>query len=521
MNFKEYLLPFLFVFLTTYFVQKYFLSPHIDPSKAEDGSSFVAPEGAVQNVSVNTEVDFYDKGLNAAEVITSIETNLGLYKFSNHGAALVELSFKKELAGKPGLMENIVMPSQFDRENRTFLLALDEKTPYVYELVKKEDLADRVSLVYKASTDQAIVEKRFDIFKDSYKIDLNVSLEPKKGIALSPRIFFKSPQFAAIEESDTINEISGNQKGSIERVSSSSSSLELNKWWLKPTIFGTDDNFFAHVVFGDNDKFVNRAYFKRDDSPKGLISILESSKIEEKRDWTISFYFGLKDVHALESVDKKLAGLMNFGWFAWLARFFLWLLEWLVGYLGNYGWAIVAIAFLVKLITFPFAWTSSAKNGDAGKYQKELAYIKNKYKDDREKLAAAQMELFQKYGFSGMMGGGMDMKTMLLQLPILIGLQKVLSSSVELYQAPFLWIGDLSSRDPYYIIPLMFCFGPLLMQTPPSGKRDPKQLLGSLAFGLILFAFFTNISSGIGLYFVAAGLFSVLQTSFIKKFKNA
>lgn len=137
--------------------------------------------------------------------------------------------------------------------------------------------------------------------------------------------------------------------------------------------------------------------------------------------------------------------------------------------------------------------------------QRKLQYLEQKYKHDPEALKREKAEFAKKHGISGMLG----CLPLLLQIPVFIGLQRVLSNAIELYKAPFLWIPDLSAADPYYILPATVGIG-MAFQMAQSG--DPRQRVANIIVAIIIAAVTANLSAGLTLFISASTLLGLAQT---------
>jgi YidC/Oxa1 family membrane protein insertase len=146
--------------------------------------------------------------------------------------------------------------------------------------------------------------------------------------------------------------------------------------------------------------------------------------------------------------------------------------------------------------------------------QKKLAYIEQKYKHDPERLRKEKAELISKHGMPGL-GGCLPL---FAQLPIFFALSRVLTNSLELYKAPFLWVCDLSAPDPYYILPIVIALS-MIFQGLSSGEG--KQQFISLAMALVFGAFSARFSAGLCLYIIVGTLFFAIQTFLQEKMKKA
>jgi YidC/Oxa1 family membrane protein insertase len=241
---------------------------------------------------------------------------------------------------------------------------------------------------------------------------------------------------------------------------------------------------------------------------------MESDLIEQSTTWNLSFFVGPKDEKAMAPVDPRLEQLLDYsGILAPLARVLLWVLNYLYEFLHNYGWAIVVMTILINLLLLPLNLKSAQGMKKYTEFQKKLEYIKKKYKDDPDTLSREQAALITKHGMPGL--GGCLPK--LLQLPIFFALSRVLSNSIQLYQAPFLWIKDLSSKDPYYILPIAIVISMIIQST----ATDPKQRFTMMAVALVFGAVAANFSAGLCLYILVGIILMNIQTYVQQKFNWA
>jgi YidC/Oxa1 family membrane protein insertase len=178
----------------------------------------------------------------------------------------------------------------------------------------------------------------------------------------------------------------------------------------------------------------------------------------------------------------------------------------------NYGIAIILLTLLLKLILLPLTLRGDAKLKQQQELAHKLSYAKQHYANDPERLAREQASLIRKYGFPG--AGCLPL---LLQIPIFIAIRGVLSNAVELYQAPFLWIPDLSVRDPYYILPLVLVIAMFVQAAYAEKSQKPTIIAMGLVFGAVMAQF----AAGLVLYFVMHSALTVLQTRIMKYMKWA
>jgi len=191
-----------------------------------------------------------------------------------------------------------------------------------------------------------------------------------------------------------------------------------------------------------------------------------------------------------------------------MAKPLFWLLTFLHGIVGNWGWAIVALTILVKLAFFPLQAASYRSMAKMRKVQPRLNAIRERYGDDRMKLNQAMMELYKTEKINPL-GGCLPI---LVQIPVFIALYWVLLASVEIRNAPWVgWIHDLSSPDPLYILPILMA-GTMFLQTHLNPKpADPVQAKMMTFMPLIFSVMFFFFPSGLVLYWVVSNIFSIAQ----------
>ncbi|KAF1719884.1 membrane protein insertase YidC [Pseudoxanthomonas wuyuanensis] len=205
----------------------------------------------------------------------------------------------------------------------------------------------------------------------------------------------------------------------------------------------------------------------------------------------------------------------RFSILALLGQGLFWVLSFLHGFIGNWGWSIIGLVILVKLALYPLSAAQYKSFAKMRKFQPRIAQLKERYGEDRQKFQQAMMELYKKEKINPM-GGCLPI---LVQMPVFLALYWVLVESVELRQAPwFAWIQDLTARDPFFILPVINAVVMWLTQKlTPSPGMDPMQQkmmqFMPLVFGVMM-AFFP---SGLVLYWVTNGALGLLQQWWMTK----
>lgn len=232
----------------------------------------------------------------------------------------------------------------------------------------------------------------------------------------------------------------------------------------------------------------------------------------ETRELVNRLYVGPKLQHVLEKIAPGLELTVDYGILTIIAKPIFWLLEKIHAVIGNWGWAIVILTLLLKLAFYKLSETSYKSMAHMRKVQPRLVAIKERYGDDRQKLNQAMMELYKKEKINPL-GGCLPI---LVQIPVFIALYWVLLESVELRQAPWiLWIKDLSTRDPYFVLPLLMGATMFIQQKLNPAPVDPIQAKVMTFLPIVFTFFFLFFPSGLVLYWVVNNTLSIVQQWYI------
>ncbi|OGI42087.1 MAG: membrane protein insertase YidC [Candidatus Muproteobacteria bacterium RBG_16_64_11] len=225
-------------------------------------------------------------------------------------------------------------------------------------------------------------------------------------------------------------------------------------------------------------------------------------------------YAGPKEQKRLEQLPEGVSLTVDYGWLTVISAPLFWVLDFIHRWVGNWGWAIILLTALIKLAFYPLSAASYKSMAHMKKMQPKLQVLKERYKDDKQKLNQAMMEMYKTEKINPL-GGCLPI---LVQIPVFIALYWVLLESVELRQAPWaLWIKDLSAPDPYYVLPTLMgatMFAQTWLNPQP---LDPIQQKVMLAMPIMFTAFFLFFPAGLVLYWVAQNLFSITQQWWITR----
>ena len=234
-------------------------------------------------------------------------------------------------------------------------------------------------------------------------------------------------------------------------------------------------------------------------------------------------WVGPKIYHRLARLDHNEAEIMDFGVFKIVSQFLLNFLNWLHGFIGSYGWSILALTAIIKIVLWPLQNRANLSMRRMSLLNPKIQELREKYKDDPTRMNQEVMKLYKDYGINPV-GGCLPM---MIQIPIFFGLFKMLGQAVELRNAPFLWVKDLSQPDtvahlpglgwPINIIPLCMAATQiwLMAMTPKTG--DPTQRRVMMFTPLIFLFICYNFAAALALYYTAQNLFSIVQFYYNKR----
>ena len=227
-----------------------------------------------------------------------------------------------------------------------------------------------------------------------------------------------------------------------------------------------------------------------------------TTRIEEK------LFIGPKLQEQLAAAGPRLDLTADYGLLTVLAHPLFVTLKWVHGLVGNWGWSIILVTALIKLLFYPLSQASGKSMAKMRAVAPRMKQIQESFKDDREKLGRAMMELYKKEKINPLAG----CLPMVVQIPVFISFYWVLLESVEMRQAPFLlWINDLSARDPYFVLPLLMggaMFGQFKLNPAPP---DPMQAKIMQFMPLVMTGTMAWFPSGLVLYWLTNTVLSIAQ----------
>ena len=236
----------------------------------------------------------------------------------------------------------------------------------------------------------------------------------------------------------------------------------------------------------------------------------------ESGTYSSQFYVGPKDQKVLAGLADYLDLTIDYGFLWMVGKPIFWAMEKIESYVGNWGWAIVLVTLLIKLLLYPLSKASFKSMARMRELQPELTRLKELHGDDRQKFNQEMMGVWKREKVSP--AGGCF--PMLLQIPVFFALYWVLLESVELRHAPWIfWIRDLTAGDPFYILPIIMGGSMLLMQKTQATPTDPMQAKVFKFLPIIFtgFAILFEFPSGLILYWTVNNVISTIQQYYVQK----
>ncbi|MBW1752349.1 MAG: membrane protein insertase YidC [Deltaproteobacteria bacterium] len=378
-----------------------------------------------------------------------------------------------------------------------------------------------------------VVEKKFVFSSATYMIGLNVTLTNDSGQTVRDKLFLSLLKPAAEKGSRIGFEgPSALINNKVEEVKTKKIKKK-NVYDGKLTWISIQDRYFMSAIIPEQaDEASMRLFLHENDLLENQYVHPESVLDPGSRHmFKYNLFLGPKSLKLLKQLDYDLDKAVNFGWFDFLAKPFVWIMDFLYEhFIANYGVAIIILTIISKIVLWPLGNISYKSMAEMKKIQPEIAKLKEKHGDDKKKMNEEMMHLYKAYKVNPL-GGCLPM---LVQIPVFFALYRMLYGAIELRHAPFFgWIIDLSAPDrlfrfdvaipfmqpPYGIPVLTIIMGAtqLIQQkmSPPPG--DPAQAKMMMLMPLVFTVIFINFSSGLVLYWLINNILSIAQQYYVSK----
>ena len=457
---------------------------------------------------------------------TTIDTAAFKATFRNRGAQLISFELKK-YKRKDAPDQNVDLVRARDARRTDFPFAIEAQDAAMAKrmneaLYSVSDVRDRGRRIiqYRYSDGRSTLTKTFT-FDDAnpYLFDFSTTMQPPVAyrVALGPGIGNIRP-----EEIDSAAVITGHgvvqTEGKFKVIPREKG--DRFQTYDHVDYIGIEDNYFLAILrpTRGGQAVLHRATLVEPSTQKKRDDYFAA--VNATPDGTVAgnAFFGPKETKLLDRYE--LGAALQFGWFGLIARFFLTALVWLNQFTKNYGFAIIVLTIMIKIVLYPLQHKSNVSMKKMQKVAPKIEAIKARYKkaktdaEQRNKMNAEMMQLYQKEGINPAAG----CLPLVLQLPILWGFYNLLSRAIELRGAPWiLWIKDLSEKDPTYVLPILMTATMFLQTylTPATG--DPAQRKMFLIMPLVFGFLFKDFPSGLVLYWLVQNILTIIQQLIMNK----
>jgi YidC/Oxa1 family membrane protein insertase len=385
---------------------------------------------------------------------------------------------------------------------------------------------------YWKSPQGVIIEKKFNLSADTYLIGLTVNIINQSPESIKDKLYVTLNSY--------YTDKSGSQsfEGPFALINNSLEQIKLKDIEEKNTYSGVlkwiavQDRYFMAAIIPKMSLETDMRLSLKDKKYLEAKYLNPEKEIRPGAQEQVEFniFFGPKSLNLLGSLGYDLNKSINFGWFDFIAKPFLYFMNFLYKFIPNYGVAIILLTIIIKLLFWPLGSKSYKSMNEMKKIQPLLAGIKEKYGNDKKRMNEEVMGLYKTYKINPL-GGCLPM---VAQIPVFFALYRMLYETIELRHAPFMfWIKDLSAPDrlfsfafsipfmepPYGIPVLTIIMGATMFiqqkMTPAVG--DPTQAKMMMILPFVFTVIFVNFSAGLVLYWLINNVLSILQQYIISR----
>ena len=384
---------------------------------------------------------------------------------------------------------------------------------------------DQGTLKFTCTTPEGLTfTKTFTFKADSYGFDLAVQVANHTGQALKGQLGLDLSENFAGEEISRFHFLGYNGSVNNKWEEIKSGGLKAPKTIAGRVDWaGLDEGYFLTAMVPQTAP--NGQVLLKETPPGSMVASLqtpvENLPVGQEARFSYALYFGPKDLNDLKALGLERA--VNFGWFDFLGKPLLYFLKFLDRYSFNYGWAIIILTFLIRIVFFYPNHKSYKSMKDMQKLQPKVAKLREKYKDDKETMNKELMALYRTFKVNPLAG----CLPMVIQLPVFIALYNVLGYAIELRHASFIptlpftnivWLADMSAKDPLLITPIIMGATMFLQQKMTPSAGDPTQAKMMMFLPLIFTFMFLNFASGLVIYWLVNNLLSIIQQHYTNKY---
>ena len=540
-------LTFLVIVLFQPIIKKYLPQPSTPAQQTQSQAQTTPPAAAINQAQpAQPAVPALNAGATkqaASESETVVENDLYRITFTNRGAQVKSWILKKFTDDKEQPLDLV---NKLAAEKYGYPLSL-----WTYDESQRNKLNSTLYLSSSSGAVKAPVTITFEYADGDVAVRKSFSFDHTYVVRVETSMVSRGSQVAAYPawpagfgDESTLSSYAASQidyqyNSSTERLAikkiSGGNTLHIPFNWA-----GVTDQYFAAVFIPDDSQ--NSALVtlrnplnvpKNAKNPNSLetapVDVLGAAVGNPRGPTVARMYVGPKALATLESVpvpttvgaDPDLRGLINFGFWGVIARpLFIWL-RWIEGIVGNWGWAICLQTLIINLALMPLRISSMKSALKMQKIQPQMNSIKEKYKKygmrdpRRQEMNTEIGELMKQEGVSPV-GGCLPLA---IQMPFLIAYYSMLGSALDLRHASWLWIHDLSSPDPWHILPIGIFITMLITQrmTPQAGMDPSQQKMMNVMMPVMMGFLSWNFASGLCLYWSEGNLIAIAQQAVMNR----
>jgi len=361
------------------------------------------------------------------------------------------------------------------------------------------------------------VEKRYRFTRGSYKIELTQTVTNRSNISWRGAEYVQILRESFVQERSMFDVDSYSYAGPIiydgdkseklkrdDLIDDGAYSITATNGWV-----GAIQHHFVTAVIpepGTSQRF--NVSVRGQTSTASVIGPMVVVEPGESHSFKTTIFIGPKLQSQLEEIDSSLKLTVDYGWLTIISQPLFWLLGKAFSLFGNWGVAIISVTVLIKLAFYKLTEASGRSMAKMRNLQPRIKALQERYKDDKQQQSQAMMDLYKREKVNPAAG----CLPILIQMPFFLAFYWVLLESVEMRQAPFaLWITDLSTRDPFFILPLIMGGAMFFQQKLNPQVGDPMQVKVMQIMPVIFTVFFAFFPSGLVLYWVTNTLLSIAQ----------
>ena len=373
--------------------------------------------------------------------------------------------------------------------------------------------------MYWQSKDGLKVTKTYRFHRDSYLIDVDYQVTNRSGQTFSAYPYAQFNRSRPNDDTSLIYTYTGAvfsspgdeyEKIDFDDLDDASYSKTAASGWTAMI----QHYFVAAMIPSPSDQ--NKTFYGKsineENYTAGIKMPTMNIKAGEQGQANYSMYLGPKEQKRLEPIVDNLGLTVDYGLLTIISQPLFTVMEWIHKLTNNWGWSIVFLTVLIKLVFYKLSAASYRSMAGMRKLTPKLATLKERYGDDKKQFNQAMMELYKAEKINPL-GGCLPI---LVQMPVFLAFYWVLVESIELRQADFvLWLTDLTAMDPYFILPVIFGVSMFIQQKLNPAPQDPAQAMVMKAFPIVFTVFFAFFPSGLVLYWVVNNILSIAQQWYI------